>query len=480
MLLFRSLPTSDFEGMVIYKALVIASFVVAIHGQAPGQAADFNVDPATAVSYTCNATCQDVLAFTIQADLATIGTDFDFDFYNTADNFAYSVPGDLLKLQAINTSSISGLLPGMSSYRFQYTSRDLDGNSVPSTGFIAIPFTRPVYDGKFPLIAFAHGTIGLYRGCTPSSAPQLFDYDTWTPLLLRGYAVVATDYAGLGNNFTEHKYISFAAHAHDIYYSVQAARKAFPTAFTEEWMSMGHSQGGGAVWKLSEYPLVQSPSSGYLGTVSFAPATKVYDMAVLAARDILPLPNFHDYVIAGEVASLAVAVQRVFPQYTPAWLGDDMKKRIQLSDIGQFCSDAFLGLSLDLSLEELVVPSVDVASDTVLQQFQRLNAPAQGDCASQPMLVIQGLNDTSILPEITAAAFKDATTFGNEIHMVWYPGLDHSATVAAASPEWLKFIDDRFAKRKLDGLSTNRTVKPFDLVNAYAPLDLPLPLPLGL
>jgi pimeloyl-ACP methyl ester carboxylesterase len=468
--------------MAIHRVLIIiiANFAIAIRAQAPGQAADFNVDNATAVSYGCDMICQEILAFSIQSDLESIGTNFDFDFYNTADNFPGSAPGDLLKLQAINTSTITGLLTGMSSYRFQYTSKDLDGNPAPSTGFIAIPFTRPAHDGRFPLIAFAHGTIGVYRGCAPSSAPELFDYDTWTPLLLRGYAVVATDYVGLGNNFTAHKYVSFAAHAHDLYYSVQAARQAFPIAFTDEWMSMGHSQGGGAVWKLSEYPLVQSPSSGYLGTVALAPAAKLYDMAILVAKEILPLPNFHDYVFTGEIASLAVAVRRVFPQYNSPWLGDAMKKRIELSDIGQFCSDAFLGLSLDLSLDELVAVDADVASDETLHQFQVLNAPAQGSCASQPMLIIQGLNDTSILPASTAAAFKDATGFGNEIHMVWYPGLDHSAVVAAAVPEWLKFIDDRFTGRIADGFSTNRTVKPFDLVNAYAPLDLPLPLPFGL
>lgn len=434
-----------------------------------------------AANYSCGTICKEILASTIPLDLTSnIGTDFDFDFYNTARHFPGSAPGDLLKLQAIDPSTITGLVPGMSSYRFQYASKDLDGKTVPSTGFIAIPFTRPASRGRFPLIAFAHGTIGVYRGCAPSSSPELYDYNTWIPLLLRGYAVVATDYAGLGNNFTKHKYVSFAAHAHDLYYSVWAARKAFPTAFTDEWMSMGHSQGGGAVWKLSEYPLVQSSSSGYLGTVALAPASKLYDMAILIERDILPLPNFHDFVFTGEVAALAIAVRRVFPEYISPWLGDVMKKRIELSDVGQFCSEPFLGLSLDLTLDELVVLNANVASDKFLQQFQELNAPAQGCGASQPMLIIQGLNDTSILPASTAAAFKDATKVGNEIHMVWYPGLDHSAVVAAASSEWLRFIDERFAGRTTEGFSTNRTVKPFDLANAYTPLDLPLPLPFDL
>ena len=62
------------------------------------------------------------------------------------------------------------------------------------------------------------------------------------PLLLRGYAVLTTDYAGLGNNFTEHKYISFAIHTHDLYYSVQIVYKAFPTGFIDERISIGHSK----------------------------------------------------------------------------------------------------------------------------------------------------------------------------------------------------------------------------------------------
>ncbi|KAJ0146726.1 Vacuolar amino acid transporter 1 [Fusarium oxysporum f. sp. albedinis] len=38
----------------------------------------------------------------------------------------------------------------------------------------------------------------------------------------RGYAVVATDYARLGNHYTDHKYCTYPAHANDVYYSCGA------------------------------------------------------------------------------------------------------------------------------------------------------------------------------------------------------------------------------------------------------------------
>lgn len=330
-----------------------------------------------------------------------MGINFDFDFYQTADNFSVSEPGDLLKFEPIKPSTLD-VADGTTVYRFQYTSKDLDGSNVPSTGFIALPFTVPTDTGKYPLVAFAHGTIGLFTGCAPSTSPALFDYNSWSPLVARGYAVVATDYAGLGNNYTEHKYISFTAHANDLSYSVQAARKAFPTLFTDKWMSVGHSQGGGAVWKLSES---QQPCSGYIGTVSAAPASKIFDMALLFP-EIASSPDIHKKVITGETASIALAVQRVFPNYTFPWLGEGLRKRVELAKITQSCISSFLGFSLDLPADQIWKPNVNPATDDLLKQFQLRNAPAQGDLASQPMLVVQGLKDTSILPRTTIEAFQ--------------------------------------------------------------------------
>jgi pimeloyl-ACP methyl ester carboxylesterase len=284
---------------------------------------------------------------------------------------------------------------------------------------------------------------------------------------------VATDYAGLGNNFTSHKYSSYAAHANDLYYSVQAAHKAFPAVFTKEWMSVGHSQGGGAVWKLSEHPLVQNRSSGYLGTVAVSPAPKLYDSAKYVFDSTFSLPDFHQFVVVAEIGPLVRGIERVFLNYTAPWLGDGIRRRLGLANLAQSCTLAFMGLSFDLTREQLIAPDANPAADETLKQFQLINAPAQGDRASRPLLVIQGLNDTSVLPEITAPAYRDAIAAGNEVSLLWYPGLDHSATITASAPMWLKFLDDQFA-HKGDGALGNITVEPLDLAVAKAPLELPL------
>lgn len=460
--------------MIISTGLAILFLASTAQAKANiGQASNFNVSKEVAFSYGCNETCQEVLALTNSGDLETMGTAFDFDFYATARNFSTSKPGDLLKLAPIN-SSPRDVPAGMTSFRFQYTSRDLDGSPVPATGFIAFPFAKPAHGRKVPLVAYAHGTIGVYHGCAPSSSPSFFNYDSWTPLLYRGYAIVGTDYVGLGNNFTTHKYSSYAAHANDLYYSVQAARKAFPGVFTKEWMSIGHSQGGGAVWKLSEHPLVQKASSGYLGTVAVSPGAKLYDTAKVVFDKIFPRPDFHQFVVTAEMGPLVYGVMQAFPNYTAPWLGEAMSRRLGLADVTQSCTLAFMGLSFDLTRDELITPDANLEADETLKQFQVINAPAQGDSASRPLLIIHGWNDTSVLPENTVEAYHAAVAAGNEVHLLRYPGLDHSATITASAPAWLEFLDNQFAGRRGRRASTDNTVRPFDLAVAKAPLELPL------
>src|SRR5699024_1998778 len=112
----------------------------------------------------------------------------------------------------------------------------------PSTAFITIPYTT--YPGQKPrLLAWAHGTIGVEPSCAPSSSYNFYDYYTWQTLAIAGYAVVATDYTGLGNNYTDHKYVNSVLNGEDTYWSVIAARRAFPNTFTRRWASIGHSQG---------------------------------------------------------------------------------------------------------------------------------------------------------------------------------------------------------------------------------------------
>ncbi|KAG7291258.1 hypothetical protein NEMBOFW57_001270 [Staphylotrichum longicolle] len=440
----------------------------AAYASTPGRASNFPVSPELAAQYSCGESCQVVLNKTSAKDVARFDIPFDFDFYETAANFSSSKLGDLLKIAPLNPK-IMNIPAGIVVYRIQYTSADLDYTTVPATAYIAFPYARQ--RRPFRLIAYAHGTTGVFRGCAPSTSSTLTDYNSWSPLLLAGYAVVGTDYAGLGNNYTSHKYISSRANANDVYWSTVAAKNAFPHELSNEWVSIGHSQGGGASWKLSEHEVVQSEGSGYLGGVSIAPVTYLYDALIDGFTKLQGFSSqkLESFGIVSIVPSMYFALRAVFDNYTAPFLPKTMMDRINLGEKAQLCDSALSGLTADLNTSELI-ENINLDSIAPIKRFQELNAPAQGVKTSKPMLVIQGANDSVVFPDITDKAYNNSCKTGNAVHLSVYPELDHSAVVGASAPEWLEFINELFSGKGLSGCAT-QTIAPFDAEHARKPGD---------
>ncbi|PHH73840.1 hypothetical protein CDD82_5245 [Ophiocordyceps australis] len=425
-----------------------------------GQAADFNLSKAEFEKHNCDDSCQSIIASQIQRDVGVVGIDFDYDFYATPSNLSDSEPGDVLKFKVMNATARQ-YKTGTTVYLFMYTTIDLDGKKVPSSGFIAFPYEAGLMSDPnsksscrvFPLVAFAHGTSGVWPGCAPSNGLVLGHLDTWQPLIARGYAVVATDYAGLGNNYTTHKYLSMQAQATDTYYSVVAARKLFGNVLSREWVSAGHSQGGGAVWKLAESDYVRNDTN-YLGTVAMAPATFIAE-SLEASRN--------NPGSAGYLPLATIAISRVFPDYKAMVLTPEFTNRAALATEGQYCVYPMLSLAQGLPYDQLVSKQGAQRDAQYLQKWQDQQAPAQGARSPAPILVIQGLNDTTVAPVVTKNAFQMSCKAGNLIHMSLYPGMEHEPVLPAAEPEWLTWIDWRFQGGQYShGGCVEVTRMPFD------------------
>ncbi|GKT86582.1 lipase [Colletotrichum tofieldiae] len=439
------------------------------------QAANFNVSREFAEANGCGEKCYQLIQLAKQADVGFVGTDFDFDFYATAHNFSRnsSVPGDLLKLAPLDPALLD-VKAGTTVYRIQYVSRDIDGSSVPATGFVALPVHTPK-NKTYPLTAFAHGTVGVFRGCAPSSGPSLFDYDSWKLLIDRGFAVVATDYVGLGNNYTEHRYCTFPAHANDIYYSVVTARKAFGSVLSNEWMSVGHSQGGGAVWKLAEADLVRESEGGkYLGTVSLSPAVRLLDMFEEFADKLAQDPKMRSWVLAAETPYLALALKRYRNgDYNMSVLGKGMLQRMKIAEKAQLCTNGLMSLTVDLDIADLYSEEGAKASVPLYKEFQEATAPSGGK-SPHPLMVVQGMKDTSVTANGAQEAAKRSCKNGNEVHLRLYEDFDHSATPAASAAEWLDWMQERFDGVKSHGKcdTKRRAAKDPKFVKAPVEIDL--------
>ncbi|KAF1925373.1 alpha/beta-hydrolase [Didymella exigua CBS 183.55] len=444
------------------------------------QVANFNVSASIAAQYGCNDTCYEAFSAGIARDFAEFGAVYDVDFYATAKNFSSSAPGDILKFEPINSKDLTGSVPpGISAYRIQYTSVDLSGNNVPATGFVVFPYANRKNSHFYRTVAWAHGTSGVFRGCAPSAMPDLYEYDSWALLVERGYAVIATDYAGLGNNYTGHPYSALSAHANDVFYSVAASRKIWGASLTKDWMSVGHSEGGGAVWSLAESPLVRDGSNmagNYLGTVAQAPGV-FQGQTALAATEAAELSSSSDLSsstgVLGELGWAVIGLQNLYPNETFNWLDSTYRQRLELARRAQACYDSMEAIATGLNIEEIIDlsdPKVAMQALRVIGIIDELSAVG-GNKSYQPLLVVQGLEDTSVSPEVTEYAWNATCEVGSEVHLQLYPGLEHDPVIPASAPYFLQWMDDRFDGVETTGKCSKLTVKPFDAANFYAPVD---------
>lgn len=125
---------------------------------------------------------------------------FNESFYETPSNFSKSMKGgEVLKLDRISGTDLNkqyGYPAGLTLWRLMYTSRDVFNQTVPATAFVLAPYAE-----SKGAVAWTHGTSGITRDCAPSVQRTLYyDFDGLFQLVLQGYIVVATDYAGQGSD----------------------------------------------------------------------------------------------------------------------------------------------------------------------------------------------------------------------------------------------------------------------------------------
>src|SRR3954467_4876124 len=159
-----------------------------------------------------------------------------------------------------------------------YTSTGIHGKSVAVSGDVAIPKGKAP-KGGWPVVTWAHGTVGIADACAPSRIGTQKNYDS--PLLnswlKAGYAVVRTDYEGLGTP-GPHPYLIGDSEGRSTLDMVKAARKLNP-GIGKNAVIAGHSQGGQAALFAASLAKRVAPELKLKGTVAFAPVSHLGDQA---------------------------------------------------------------------------------------------------------------------------------------------------------------------------------------------------------
>lgn len=357
----------------------------------------------------------------------------DDPFY-TAPASSSGIPaGTLLKVEKETNMSLYTLLPNLSLSRFMYQSKTSKGALVPVSGFILWPYAARSYHGGTPVIAWAHGTSGAAPECAPSNIQNLwYQFQGLFEIALHGYALIATDYAGLGvaedasGKVIVHEYVTGQAQANDLFYSVPAARQAFPS-LSKDFVTMGHSEGGGAAWAFGE-KLTKEPMTGHLGTIALFPFTNFLDLS--PKEPIIP-------------AILLFAIRNLQANYAPFTPEDILTpKGVQAyHDLTQLrgCTTV---------VYQLIGPDILKSgwqNNPSVQTYQRVTANGGKDI-SGPFLIMQGGSDPIIYPPTVKAAINDtAQKFPKaqiEFHLL--PNVTHTPVMYAGLPVYLGWINARF------------------------------------
>lgn len=158
--------------------------------------------------------------------------------------------------------------------RIMYSSTDAHGERMAVTGTVLVPNKSWRGSGPRPLIGYAVGTQGTGDHCAPSrqmAIGQEYEGPMVKALLGAGYALVLTDYQGLGTP-GHHSFMVRAAQGHAVLDSVRAAQRlgvagidaSNPVAF------VGYSQGGGASSSAAELAPDYAPEINLKGAYAGA------------------------------------------------------------------------------------------------------------------------------------------------------------------------------------------------------------------
>ena len=153
--------------------------------------------------------------------------------------------------------------------RILYTSTDVrwQTGQIPVSGAFWLPAGR-VPAGGWPIMAWAHGTLGIADVCAPSWTgfrPRDATYiNRW---LNAGFAVVVTDYQGLGGP-GPHPYLNWQAEGRSVLDSVRAVLAARPKQVSNRILLSGQSQGSGAAVGAARLAREYAPDLKVLGVVA--------------------------------------------------------------------------------------------------------------------------------------------------------------------------------------------------------------------
>lgn len=338
-------------------------------------------------------------------------------------------PGVMLREEPMNAQE--QITDAGSLRRILYSSRDLRWNAgmVPVSGTLYLPKGHPPAGG-WPIVAWAHGTLGVADACAPSWSNHIpRDAAYINQWLKHGYAVVATDYQGLGGP-GPHPYLIWEAEGRSVLDAVRAALQAYPNILANQLVISGQSQGSGASLGASHIAADYAPELKLRATIATGVVATFPGGPVALSEDVKrgdPARFDMLRLIGGSLADNGPAAASLVTEKGQKLLA--MAKTSCVRDMGLFersqhmnAETAFIGGNAQVS--SVLTPVTDMPQSRY---------PA-------PLFLATGLADHTLSPKHQYAAVAALCAAGNPVEWKTYPGITHNGIVNTAFDDELTFV----------------------------------------
>jgi pimeloyl-ACP methyl ester carboxylesterase len=337
-------------------------------------------------------------------------------------------PGVLLRSEPL--PSTLGLANADRQLRILYTSTDGVGGKTPTvvSGAVFLPKGTPPAHG-WPLVAWAHGTFGMADSCAPSWHGRSYrDVRYLNAWLKEGYAVVATDYQGLGVP-GPNPALSNRANAYAVLDSARAVVRSVP-GLNGKVLLVGQSQGGAAVFAAAGYAPGYAPDLDVRGTVATGVMYRPPGEAAAA-----PAERSHklDPTLAYQFLSVLAA-----QQYDPSLKASEILTDQALPLLEQArvsCLDTLEEdvEGLGLTAADAIQPGAEARLAPWWDAYQRFPTLQ----LKQPVFIGAGADD-GLAPAQLALA-RNACAAGATVEIHLYLRRDHSGAVNTSLQDSLPF-----------------------------------------
>ncbi len=329
-----------------------------------------------------------------------------------------------------------GLSEAAEQYRIIYPSVSGVDGKTPRRDSAAVFIPKgQMPKGGWPVVVWAHGTIGVASGCAPSLNPRTVRdsqyLNTWLSL---GFAIVAPDYAGLGSDGLHH-YLNTRAEAWSVLDSVRAALKNFP--LRNQLVLVGQSQGAHAAfasagWQPKYAPELNIRMTVLTGTPYFdseTTAAQIFGIEEKAtAKGGDPRIPYVFYIYLAAAESLPKLKPSTYFQPTALPVLAEAKTQCITPLTEKVMKEK---LNAANSLKPGIQALLEASSEAMRYPTLTINSP-----------VFIGIGDADInVPTAMQQRFAYAVRLaGTEVEVHEYPGLDHSGTVNPSLRDSVPFV----------------------------------------